>query len=123
MNTNATSSRAMTLGSFSQHQSLTKGYTATQQEALVLAAPKLSWVILVLSVLFSMLGTVYLKDYNRQLFINYQKLQQEYAALQVNAGKLTLTQNLAATHTYVQAAAENNLNMHLPEAKDVVLLN
>lgn len=133
------SSKVLTQTDFSQQRSFTHGYAAamqraasqyvavqqvaTQQETLVLVAPKLSWVVLVLAVLFSLLGIVYLKDYNRQLFVNYQKLQQEYAALQVNSGKLALTQNLAASHTYVQAVAENNLNMRLPETKDVVLLN
>jgi cell division protein FtsL len=111
------------LTDFNQQRALTQGYAVTQQETLILVAPKLSWVVLVLAVLFLLLGMVYLKDYNRQLFVNDQKLQQEYVALQVSSGKLALTQNLAASHTYVQGVAESNLNMRLPEAKDVVLLN
>lgn len=122
MNMNV-NSKALALADYNQQRVFTQGYTVAQQETLVLVAPKLSWVILVLAVIFSLIGVIYLKDYNRQLFVNYQKLQQEYAALQVNSGKLALAQNLAASHTYVQATAESNLNMHLPEAKDVVLLN
>lgn len=95
---------------------------AAAQETLILPLPKMSFVALLLVVLLSALSVVYIKDYNRCLFVEYQNLQKNYTTLQANEGKLLLEQGLVASRTLVQEIAERDLNMQMPMAKNVVIV-
>lgn len=105
-----------------QDRVLTQGHAVTAQETLVFPAPRLSFVALVLVVLLSAIGVVYIKDYNRRLFVDYQTLQKDYTTLQAEHGKLLLEQNLVASRPHIQEVAERELQMHMPAAGEVVMV-
>ena len=100
----------------------TQGHVVATQETLVFPVPRLSVVALVLVVLFSAIGVVYIKDYNRRLFADYRSLQKEYTFLQAEHGKLLLEQNLVASRPHIQEVAEQELQMHMPAAGEVVMV-
>jgi len=105
-----------------QDRVLTHGRVVAEQETLVFPAPKLSFMILALMVLLSAIGIIYIKDYNRRLFADYQGLQKNYTALQAEHGKLLLEQNLVASRPHMQEVAEQELQMHIPAAGEVVMV-
>jgi cell division protein FtsL len=94
----------------------------TESKSLVLPAPRISLLLLSGIVLLSALSVVYLKDYNRRLFVEYQTLQKSYITLQNESGKLLLEQGLAAPRTFVQEVAERDLDMQIPVAKSVIMV-
>lgn len=93
-----------------------------ETSTLVLPTPKLSILLLVFTVLISALSVIYVKDYNRRLFVDYQHLQRESASLQAIEGKLLREQGMVASHTFVQEVAERDLNMQVPMAKSIVVI-
>ena len=83
-----------------QDRVLAHGRVVTADEALVFPAPRLFLTCLILTVLLSAIGVVYVKDYNRRLFADYQVLQKDFVALQAEHGKLLLEQNLVASRPH-----------------------
>ena len=81
------------------------------------------WLIaLVLGLLFSAFGVVYVKDLNRRLFIQYQTLQHEKSQHLVRFGKLLLEQSTWSTQARVQQIAEHRLGMKAPAKKHIILV-
>lgn len=92
-----------------------------KKETLVFALPDLPILTLVLVVLFSALALVYVKDLNRQLFGFSEKLQQDYAQLQMRHDQLLLEQSVWAAQNRVQQVA-TKLDLQLPAAKEIVVI-
>jgi len=78
--------------------------------------------VLVAAVLFTALGVVYVKDLNRNLFMQHQKIRHEYNRAYVDHGKLLLEQSTWATQKRVQNIATQHLSMVAPVSKRVVIV-
>lgn len=80
-------------------------------------------VFLIIALLCSAFGVVYIKDLNRRLFIQYQILQREKSEKIIQWGKLLLEQNTWSTQSRIQRIAQQQLGMQIPTGKKVVLVN
>lgn len=80
-------------------------------------------VMVLLSVLvMSALGVIYSSHYSRQLF-HELKLEKQYRDdLETEWGQLLLEQSALSAHTRVEQAAEDYLDMSLPDSKDIKLV-
>ena len=78
---------------------------------------------LFLALLFiSALSVVYVKDFNRRLFIEYQAIEMERNELQVDFGKLLLEQGTWSAQSRIQDIAQEKLEMRVPALEDVHLI-
>lgn len=84
--------------------------------------PELKILVLMIILLASALGVVYVKDLNRRLFIAYHKLQTETEQLQANGNKLLLEHSAWGAQTRVQVVAQTQLQMQIPPSTDVVMI-
>lgn len=83
-----------------------------------------SWGVKVMIVLLiiSAFGVVYLKDLNRRMFIQYQDMARMNNQAQIEWGKLLLEKSTWAAQASVQQQAVNRLHMVTPTSNQVVLL-
>lgn len=95
-------------------------FTAENIREMALTPRNIILSILLLCVLASACGVVYLKDLNRRLFFELQSLQQQRDELNVQAGQLLLEQNTWSTQARVQQIAQSVLTMDVP-AKQIVV--
>ena len=72
--------------------------------------------------LISAVATVYVQHYRRMQFVELRKLERERDRLQVEWGQLKLEQSTWATHERVERLAVEKLDLHVPPAADVVLV-
>ena len=79
-------------------------------------------ILLVIGILFSAFGVIYVKDLNRRLFIDYQNLQAEKARTLIQWGKLLLEQSTWSTQSRIQQVGERELGMVCRGAGDIVLV-
>lgn len=84
--------------------------------------PELRILVLIFLLLISALGIVYVKDLNRRLFIAYHKLQAQNELLQSDNSKLLLEYSAWAAQARVQIVAQEQLQMQIPPATDVVVI-
>ncbi len=80
-------------------------------------------IVLSFAVFASGLAVVYSKDLNRRLFMGLQNEQMTQDALQTEYGQLLLEQSTWSTQARVQQIAENQLQMQVPDARNVVLIS
>ena len=80
-------------------------------------------VFSVLALLYSAFSIVYVKDLNRRLFIQYQVLQREKSEEVIQLGKLLLEQSTWSAQFRIQKVAQRRLEMQIPTAKEVILVN
>lgn len=92
------------------------------QVSLGLPLSKIRFIFLLASIVFSAMALIYVKDLNRRLFINYQNLQSLAHQLEVKQGKYMLEASMLSTPTRVQQVAVERWQMHVPVAKDTILL-
>jgi cell division protein FtsL len=78
--------------------------------------------ILMVLVVFSAFGIVYVKDLNRRLSINLQQQQSQIQQAKVLSGKLLLEKSTVSRQSRVQTIAENDLGMVMPNGSNSVLL-
>ena len=71
--------------------------------------------VLIVAVLGSGVGVIYTQHANRRLFIEWQKLQAERDALEVEWELLKLEQSTLVTDAAVEAVARTRLNMVTPD--------
>lgn len=81
------------------------------------------WATLLgLLALLSAFALVYIKDYNRRLFIEQQILERQYQ-IQVNQwSQLLLEQSAWAAQSRIQQVATEQLNMRAPVPSDIVII-
>jgi len=78
--------------------------------------------IFVVLLLASAFSVIYLKDLSRRLFIQYQTLQYQQQQSEEEWTKLLLEKGAWSTQARVQEVASKELNMVVPNSKDVVLI-
>ena len=71
----------------------------------------------------SALATVYVHHHRRMQFVELRKLERERDAMQVVWGQLKLEQSTWATHERIERLALEKLDLHMPPAAEVVLVN
>lgn len=111
-----------TAKAISEPRVLRAGNVAVASENLKLSLPRSPILVLLFITLLSAIALLYVKDLNRRLFVDYQKLEQNYAQLQAEEGKLLWDQSSLASYTKIQGVAESYLNMQVPLSKDIVTL-
>jgi cell division protein FtsL len=80
-------------------------------------------IALALALLVSALATVYVQHYRRMQFVELRKLELERDQMQVEWGQLKLEQSTWATHERIERLALEKLDLHMPPASEVVLVN
>ncbi|TAK78475.1 MAG: cell division protein FtsL [Gammaproteobacteria bacterium] len=100
-------------GVLSRHLMLT--HVATWRQMTVCA--------LILGILFSALGVVYITHTSRELYASYQHRLTEQNRLHVERGQLLLERGALMMQARVQQLAEEKLNMVVPDHKSVVIIH
>jgi cell division protein FtsL len=82
------------------------------------------WQVIVLTVamLGSGVGLVYTHHVNRQLFIQWQRLQTERDSLEIEWELLQLEQSTLVTEIAVEETARTRLNMLIPDPGEVLYI-
>jgi cell division protein FtsL len=78
--------------------------------------------VLALAVMSTAIGVVYAKYASRKFFVELQQVQSERDAVDVRWGQLQLEQSTWATHGRVERIANKKLKMHIPSAREVVVI-
>ena len=78
--------------------------------------------VLALAVMSTAIGVVYAKYASRKFFVELQLVQSERDAVDVRWGQLQLEQSTWATHGRVERIANKKLKMHIPSAREVVVV-
>jgi len=82
--------------------------------SFVTSGRSLALGFLILSVLLSAVGVIYVKDINRNLYSELQTLQKSYDALQVEASQLLLEERTwTSAHDNEMASLSGPLNLNL----------
>ena len=80
-------------------------------------------VALGIALFVSAVATVYVQHHRRMQFVELRKLERERDAMQVEWGQLQLEQSTWATHERIERLALEKLDLHMPPAAQVVLVN
>ncbi len=78
--------------------------------------------VLVLAVLISAIGVIYVKHESRRLFVQLQALEKERDQMNVEWGQLQLEQGTWATHSRVERVARKRLGMEIPTLGSVTII-
>lgn len=100
-----------------------RSFSERQAYSWQLSRQSVSVIFLMITLFISAFAVVYLKDYNRRLFIQYQNLQTDRQSAQLQWGKLLLEQSAWSTQARVQQVAEQKLQMVYPQAKDIIIVD
>ncbi len=79
-------------------------------------------LILLIITFVSAVSVVYVKHYNRKLFVELQQLEKQRDDMEVEWGKLQLEQNTWATHARIERIAREQLQMITPQNQDVIYI-
>lgn len=91
-------------------------------EPLVIILPELRVILLLLVVLLSAFAFIYIKDFNRRLFIDWQQKQHQIEQLKIDNNKLLLEQSAWSSQARVQQVAQEQLEMQMPPTKEIIML-
>ena len=78
-------------------------------------------MILLIVTFVSAISVVYIKHYNRKLFVELQQLEKQRDDMEVEWGKLQLEQNTWATHARIERVAKQKLQMITPDTSSDVI--
>lgn len=79
--------------------------------------------MLLASILFSAMGLIIAKDYQRQVFIAYQTALYQEQQLRVKQSDLLSEQGRLSSTLRIERIAKNRLHMLVPKTKDTVVLD
>ena len=79
--------------------------------------------VLMVLVVASGVGTVYVKHLSRLMFVDLQNLERAQDELQIEWGKLQLEQSTWATHDRSTTIAGEQLNLFMPPGDSVEVVN
>ena len=79
-------------------------------------------LLLMLTVIASGIGVVYVKYLSRKNFVALQALQMEREQIGIEWGRLQLEESTLATHSKVESTARGRLGMHLPRIDEVMVI-
>ncbi len=84
---------------------------------------KIIFILILLIVTFSSaISVVYVKHYNRKLFVELQQLEKQRDDMEVEWGQLQLEQNTWATHARIERIAREKLQMITPDTSDIIYI-
>ena len=83
----------------------------------------LSFIGLLATVMITAMSLIYAQHQSRKKFVELQQLQKVRDDIEVEWGKLQLEQGAWTTHGRVEQIARNRLNMEIPTADSVVIIN
>lgn len=75
-----------------------------------------------LAIVASAVGVVFAKHFSRGLFLEWEGLQRQRDALQVEWGQLQLEESAWSSHSRVESAAREQLGMEVPTPDRIVLV-
>ena len=78
-------------------------------------------MILLIVTFVSAISVVYVKHYNRKLFVELQQLEKYRDDMEFEWGKLQLEQNTWATHARIERVAKQKLQMITPDTSSDVI--
>lgn len=84
--------------------------------------PDLRIAFLLLGILASLLGIIYIKDLNRRTYNNFQAQDARTEALTTYHNKLILEESALEAAPRIQELAEENLHMEIANGPNIVLL-
>ncbi len=93
-----------------------------QGQSWVISLKMLGLILLTLAVLSSALSVIYIKTVQRNLYSQLQVSQQNYDNLKTEWSQLLLEENTWVAPVRIQALAQQELGMRVPEMKNTVLL-
>lgn len=76
--------------------------------------------ILLIVVSVSAISVVYVKHYNRTLFVELQQLEKQRDQMEIEWGQFKLEQNTWATHARIDKLAREKLHMRTPDTDDII---
>ena len=79
-------------------------------------------MILLIMTFVSAISVVYVKHYNRKLFVELQQLEKQRDNMAVEWGQLQLEQATWATHIRIEPIARKKLDMITPDNNDVIYI-
>jgi len=79
-------------------------------------------LLMLVMVLVSALGVVYVKHQSRKLFVELQELQKDRDELNIEWGKLLLELSTLATPTRVERIARDKLRMKPPSPENIIIV-
>ena len=79
-------------------------------------------LLLLMAVIASAIGVIYVKHENRKLFIELEQQRKEQDQLDVDWGRLQLEQSTWSTHGRIEEIARRKLDMGLPAENEVVIV-
>jgi cell division protein FtsL len=79
-------------------------------------------IVLGVALFVSALATVYVQHYRRMQYVELRKLERERDDMQVEWGQLKLEQSTWATHERIERLALEKLDLHMPPAAEVVVV-
>ncbi len=79
-------------------------------------------LFLILILLATAFGVIYMKDLNRRLFIQLQTLERQKAQDVVQWGKLLLEQSTLSTQSRIQQIAQRQLEMDVPSEGSIIMV-
>lgn len=97
-------------------------FTWEQRQSWVISLKMLGLVLLTLAVLFSALSVIYIKTVQRNLYSQLQASRQDYDNLKTEWSQLLLEENTWVAPVRIQALAQQELGMRVPEMKNTILL-
>ena len=79
-------------------------------------------IVLLIVTFVSAISVVYVKHYNRKLFVELQQLEKQRDSMAVEWGQLQLEQATWATHIRIEPIAREKLDMITPDNNDVIYI-
>ena len=87
-----------------------------------MSAKVLLIMIFIIITFVSAISVVYVKHYNRKLFVEIQKLEKQRDDMNVEWGKLQIEQNTWGTHSRIERIAQEKLQMMTPGSDEVIYI-
>jgi len=87
-----------------------------------MSAKVLFIMILLIATFASAVSVIYVKHYNRKLFVDLQQQEKQRDDMEVEWGKLQLEQNTWATHARIERIAREKLQMITPDNNDIIYI-
>lgn len=91
--------------------------------SLFLTRFQMTLFIVIISILFSALGLIYVTNTTRSVNANIQQLTTERDRLHVQYGQLLLEKSTLLMQARIQTVAENRLGMVMPEGKSRIIID
>lgn len=97
-------------------------FSMGRMSRLMVSKNSLVLMVLLFLAMASAVAVIYFRGLARELTSQYESLQQENQELTLKHGQLMLEDTAWSTQARIQALAQSELNMTLPEEKGIVMV-